>query len=327
MKDKILVTGGAGYIGSHAAKALKNAGWQPVILDNLDRGHAWAVRGLPFEQKDLSDRDDIVKILKHHQIKAVMHFAAHSQVGESVKKPELYFRNNVINTLKLLEAMHEAEVKTIVFSSTAATYGDPESPLIPETHPTRPINPYGESKLFIEKALHWYGESHGLKWAALRYFNAAGADPEGDLGEDHEPESHLIPLVLWTALGKRSCIDIYGTDYPTPDGTAVRDYIHVTDLSDAHIRALDYLANNGKSRAMNLGTGHGYSVREVIETAGKITGKKINFRETDRRAGDPPVLVADPSQAMQLLNWKPRYSELEIILSTAWKWTEKHFKT
>jgi UDP-glucose-4-epimerase GalE len=244
-------------------------------------------------------------------------------VGESVQKPRKYYWNNVVNTLHLLDAMLEGGVQRIVFSSSAATYGNPQKVPIPEDHPKQPVNPYGETKLAMERALQWYGNAYGLKWVALRYFNAAGADPDGELGESHDPEAHLIPLTLQAALGQRPHVEIYGTDYPTPDGTAIRDYIHVTDLADAHVRALEYLANGGESRALNLGTGHGYSVREVINAAGKISPHPVPFREGPRRAGDPPVLVADPRHAGTVLGWKPQHSELETIIRDAWNWHSK----
>jgi UDP-glucose-4-epimerase GalE len=240
-----------------------------------------------------------------------------------MQEPGKYFRNNVSKTMSLLEAMRTHGVGTIVFSSTCATYGIPSVVPIAETHPQQPVNPYGESKLFVERALHWYGVAHGVRSAALRYFNAAGADPDGDVGEWHEPETHLIPLVIETALGRREAIDVYGTDYATPDGTAVRDYIHVTDLADAHIRALRYLLDGGRQLQVNLGTGRGCSVREVIDTVARLTDSKVTVRNVERRAGDPPVLVADPTKARQLLAWEPRHSSLEEIVETAWRWHER----
>jgi UDP-arabinose 4-epimerase len=320
MSKTILVTGGAGYIGSHACKALAKAGYEPITYDNLSRGHREAVRWGPFVEGELADRDLLAASLRRFRIAAVMHFAAFAYVGESVAKPELYFRNNVAGSLTLLEAMVETDVRSIVFSSTCATYGLPEKVPIVETTPQRPVNPYGETKLMIERALHWFGEAHGLRHAALRYFNAAGADPEGDIGEDHDPETHLLPLLLQTALGQRSHIDIYGTDYPTPDGTAVRDYIHVQDLAEAHVLALGHLADGGESLALNLGTGEGHSVRRAIAAAERVTGRRIACREAPRRPGDPPVLVADASRARTALGWVPRRSDLDSILATAWAW-------
>ncbi|HXQ49772.1 MAG TPA: UDP-glucose 4-epimerase GalE [Stellaceae bacterium] len=320
MTNAILVTGGAGYIGSHAAKALARAGYEPVSYDNLSRGHREAVRWGPLVDGDLADRALLVATLRRYKIVAVMHFAAFAYVGESVREPELYFRNNVANSLVLLEAMGEVGVGEIVFSSTCATYGLPETMPIAEDTPQRPVNPYGESKLMIERMLHWLGGARGLRYAALRYFNAAGADPEGEIGEGHEPETHLIPLVLLAALRRIEAVDIFGTDYPTPDGTAIRDYIHVHDLAAAHVLALDRLRQGGASLALNLGTGRGYSVREVIEMAERVTGRSIARREAARRPGDPPVLVANASRARAVLGWTPMVSGLDDILATAWAW-------
>jgi UDP-glucose-4-epimerase GalE len=320
MTTQILVTGGAGYIGSHAAKALARAGYEPVSYDNLGRGHRAAVRWGPLVVGDLADRALLAETMRRHQVAAVMHFAAFAYVGESVQEPALYFRNNVANSLTLLEAMGEAGVRHIVFSSTCATYGLPDKMPIAEDAPQRPVNPYGESKLMIERMLHWLGPARGLRHAALRYFNAAGADPEGEIGEEHEPETHLIPLVLLTALGRRAAIDIFGTDYPTPDGTAIRDYIHVQDLADAHVLALKHLLKGGDSLALNLGTGEGHSVRAVIEAAERVTGRAIARRETARRPGDPPTLVADARKANALLGWTPRLSGLDDIIASAWAW-------
>ncbi len=317
---KILVTGGAGYIGSHACKALAAAGYAPVAYDNLRYGHREAVQWGPLVVGDLKDRALLAETMRQHNISAVVHFAAFAYVGESVEKPALYFNNNVVNSLGLLETMVEVGVKHIVFSSTCATYGLPETMPIEETTAQHPVNPYGESKLMVERILHWMGGAHDLRHVALRYFNAAGADPDGDLGEEHDPETHLIPLILFTALKRRAAIDIYGTDYPTPDGTAIRDYIHVKDLAEAHVKALDYLRDGGASAAFNLGTGTGHSVREVIAAAERVTGLPIARRETGRRAGDPPVLVADARRAQATLGWTPRCSDLDSILATAWAW-------
>jgi UDP-glucose-4-epimerase GalE len=320
MSKTILVTGGAGYIGSHACKALAAAGYTPVAYDNLVYGHRDAVRWGPLVEADLADGARLADTIRRHGIAAVMHFAAFAYVGESVEKPEIYFRNNVGNTLTLLDAMLETGVRHIVFSSTCATYGTPETVPIAETTPQRPVNPYGETKLMMERALHWYGVAHGIRHVALRYFNAAGADPEGETGEDHAPETHLIPLVLYAALGRRPQIDVFGTDYPTPDGSAVRDYIHVQDLAEAHVRALDYLRADGASTALNLGTGEGHSVREVIAAAERVTGRTIARREVGRRPGDPPALVADARRAREVLGWTPRLSDLDSIIATAWAW-------
>ncbi len=318
----VLVTGGAGYIGSHACKALAAAGHRPVSYDSLVYGHPWAVKWGPLVEGDLADSALLRKTLRTHRIDAVMHFAAFAYVGESMQDPGKYFRNNVGNTINLLDAMVAGGVGTIVFSSTCATYGMPEAGTVAEDHPQRPVNPYGESKLFIEKALKWYGAAHGLRSAALRYFNAAGADPDGEVGEDHEPETHLIPLVIQTALGQRAEVQVFGTDYPTADGSAVRDYIHVTDLAAAHVAAIDHLATGADSFAVNLGTGRGHSVKEVIAMVERLSGRKVKARESDRRPGDPPALVAEPGLAAQLLDWYPQYSELETIVATALKWHE-----
>ncbi|MDE2229736.1 MAG: UDP-glucose 4-epimerase GalE [Alphaproteobacteria bacterium] len=320
MNKTILVTGGAGYIGSHACKALAKAGYEPVAYDSLVRGHRDAVRWGPLVEGDLADRALLAATLKRYRIAAVMHFAAFAYVEESVRDPVLYFRNNVVNSLGLFEAMREANATQIVFSSTCATYGVPERVPISEDAPQRPVNPYGEGKLMVERALHWLDAAYGLKHVALRYFNAAGADPDGEIGEDHDPETHLIPLILQTALQQRAQISIYGTDYPTPDGSAVRDYIHVQDLAEAHVRALQYLAEGGASVALNLGTGTGHSVREAIACAERVTGLSIPQREAPRRAGDPPILVADARRAHAVLGWQAHLSDLDTIVATAWAW-------
>jgi len=318
--NTVLVTGGAGYIGSHTCKALSNAGYRPVVVDNLSQGHRWAVQWGPFAQADLSDRPAIEQVLRVHGVCAVIHFAAYAHVGESMKVPEVYFRNNVANTLSLLEAMACAGVKQIVFSSTCATYGIPSTIPIVESEPQKPVNPYGESKLFIERALYWQGLASDLRWMALRYFNAAGADPDAELGEEHDPETHLIPLAIGTVLGQRGGLQVMGTDYPTPDGTAIRDYVHVTDLADAHVRALRYLQEGGESTALNVGTGNGHSVREVLKTLEHVTGSKVNARNAPRRPGDPPVLVAAPGRVQKVLDWEPKFSSLETIVQTAYRW-------
>ncbi|HEY3917506.1 MAG TPA: UDP-glucose 4-epimerase GalE [Stellaceae bacterium] len=325
MGKSILVTGGAGYIGAHACKALAKAGFEPVAYDNLVYGHREAVRWGPFVQGDIGDRALVAETIRRHGVAAVMHFAAFAYVGESVEQPEKYFHNNVVNTLAMLEAMRASSVKTIVFSSTCATYGLPETMPIREDTPQRPVNPYGETKLMIERALHWFGVAYELRHVALRYFNAAGADPDGEIGEDHQPETHLIPLILDAAAGRRAQINVYGTDYPTPDGSAIRDYIHVQDLADAHVRALRYLEDGGESCALNLGTGHGHSVRETIDAARRVTGRAIPSRDSARRPGDPPVLVADPSRARATLGWIPALGALDQIIGTAWAWHEKRF--
>jgi len=317
----ILVTGGAGYIGSHTAKALASSGHEPVILDDFCTGHRSAVKWGRLIEGGLDDIDFIARLLKENKITAVIHFAASLLVGESMVQPQKYFWNNVVNTLKLLDAMLQTGVKHIVFSSSAAVFGIPEKVPIPEDHPQRPINPYGETKLMMERMLHWYGSAYGFRSVALRYFNAAGADPEGETGELHDPETHLIPLVIQATLGQRKDVEVYGTDYPTPDGTAIRDYIHVTDLAEAHVLALKYLNDGGESTVMNLGTGKGYSVREVIAAVGRCAGgRKVPYRDAPRRQGDPPSLVADPGRAGSVLGWRPKYSDLDTIVQTSWKW-------
>jgi UDP-glucose-4-epimerase GalE len=320
MANHVLVTGGAGYIGSHAAKALAKAGYVPVTYDNLVYGHREAVRWGPFVEGDLADKARVLEALRRYEVGAVMHFAAFAYVGESMTKPQLYFHNNVGSTLTLLDAMLEADVRRIVFSSTCATYGIPDKVPMDEATPQRPINPYGETKLMMERALYWYGQAYGIASVSLRYFNAAGADPEGEIGEAHDPETHLIPLVLDAALGRRADVQVFGTDYETRDGTAIRDYIHVADLADAHVKAIQYLERGGATTAINLGTGAGHTVREVIEAVERITGRKVPRREVDRRAGDPPALVADAGRAEAVLGWRPRMSDLDSIVRTAWNW-------
>lgn len=319
---RVLVTGGAGYIGSHTAKALAGHGFEPVVYDNLSEGNRWAVRWGPLVEGDLADSDLLQQAIEDYQIEAVIHFAAHAYVGESMRDPRKYLRNNVVNSLNLLDAMMDTGVRHIVFSSTCATYGVPDDVPIPEHERQRPVNPYGESKRMVERSLHWYGECYDLTSVALRYFNAAGCDPEGEIGELHDPETHLIPIVLEAAAGERAEVSIYGTDYPTPDGTAVRDFIHVSDLAHAHVRALHYLLDGGDSCALNLGTGLGHSVREVIREAQRVTGRAIATRDEPRRPGDPAALVADASRASQILDWTPRLSDLPVIIDTAWQWQQ-----
>jgi len=320
---RVLVTGGAGYIGSHTAKLLAASGHSPIVFDDLSQGHDWAVKWGPIEHGSLSDLDRLREVLARHSVEAVIHFAANALVGESMSDPTKYFRNNTVGTLNLLDAMHAAGVDRIVFSSTCATYGNPVRVPIDEKHPQVPVNPYGESKLMVEKILRWYGECYGLRWMALRYFNAAGADPDGEIGEDHDPETHLIPLVIGAALGTRPPVRIFGTDYDTPDGTAVRDYVHVMDLADAHLRALQRLDEGTASQAVNLGTGRGHSVREALTIVGRIAGKAVPAVESPRRAGDPAVLVADPTRARELLGWTCRYPDLDVIVEHAWAWHSK----
>jgi UDP-glucose 4-epimerase len=322
-KAKVLVTGGAGYIGSHTALALKNAGYDVVILDNLVYGHADIVKDvlkLELVVGDTNDRAFLDQLFQVHKFDAVMHFAAYAYVGESVTQPDKYYRNNVVGTLTLLEAMNDAGIKKFVFSSTCATYGVPTQVPIPEDHAQNPINPYGATKLMVERILADFDQAYDFRSVAFRYFNAAGADPGGQLGEAHDPETHLIPLVLFAALGRIPSVSILGTDYDTPDGTCIRDYIHVTDLAQAHVQGLEYLIKGGKSDRFNLGNGSGFSVREVIETAREVTGRSIVAEEKPRRAGDPPALVGSGDRARQVLGWDPQYADLKTILTHAWAW-------
>lgn len=322
---RILVLGGAGYIGSHTALELVKAGNEVVIADNLVTGYRKAIpEGAKFYEGDLRDFDFLNKLFQQEKIDAVIHFAAYSLVGESVTNPLKYYDNNLYGTKVLLEAMVKNNVGKIVFSSTAATYGEPENIPILESDRTCPTNPYGETKLAIEKMFKWTAEAHGLRYVSLRYFNACGADESGTIGETHNPESHLIPLILQVPNGKRETISIYGTDYDTPDGTCIRDYIHVTDLAQAHNLAVQYLNNGGESDIFNLGNGVGYSVREVIETARKVTGHPIPATESSRRAGDPARLVASSEKAKKILGWKPVHDSLEEIISSAWNWHKNH---
>jgi UDP-glucose 4-epimerase len=319
----ILVTGGAGYIGSHAVLALKNQGYDVIVLDNLVYGHQEIVDKV-LQVKlivgDISDRPLLEQIFAHHKIEGVMHFSAYTYVGESVSNPAKYYQNNVMGTLTLLEAMIAANIKKFVFSSTCATYGIPQKLPLTEDHPQNPINPYGKTKLMVEEILKDFDQAYGLKSVIFRYFNAAGAEPNGLLGEKHEPETHLIPLVLLTALKQRDSIAIFGTDYNTPDGTCIRDYIHVSDLADAHILGLKHLLAGGETQAFNLGNGNGFSVKEVIETAKEITQKEIKVVESPRRAGDPAILIGSSDKAKAILNWQPQYSDLKQIIQHAWQW-------
>ena len=323
----ILIVGGAGYIGSQTAKVVAAAGLEPVVFDNLVYGHEWAVKWGPLVRGDLADRASLADVLKRHRVDAVIHFAAYAYVGESVTNPRKYYGNNVGGTMNLLDAMVDAGVRDIVFSSTCATYGEPQKVPIPEDHPQSPVNPYGETKLAVEKMLHWYAQAYGMRYAALRYFNAAGADPDGDVGEDHDPETHLIPLAIDAALGRRGGLEIYGTDYPTPDGTAIRDYIHVVDLAEAHVRALARLREGVPALRLNLGTGSGHSVRAVVAAVGKVAGRPVPFREVGRRAGDPPALVADNRVAAEALGWKPRFADLDVIVEHAFRWASRSKRT
>jgi len=319
----VLVTGGAGYIGSHAAKALQRGGYRVVVYDNMIAGHRSAVKYGDLVQGDITDVAAVRAALKQHEVFAVMHFAAFLDVGESVREPLRYYRNNVGGALSVLEAMAAESVKHFVFSSTCATYGEPIETPITESHPQKPINAYGESKLAIEKALPHVEHAHGICYVALRYFNASGADPDGEIGEDHSPEIHVIPRAIEAATGGPG-LTVFGDDYPTPDGTCLRDYIHVSDLATAHVLALEAIVETGKSGAYNLGTGHPHSVREVIDTVQRVTGRQVPWTLGPRRPGDPAVLYAAPQKAQNELHWTPRYGDLETIVRTAWDWHRTH---
>jgi len=319
----ILIVGGAGYIGSHVNKLLNHHGFETIVFDNLSYGHRDFVKWGVFEEGDLGDINDIRRVFQKYPITAVMQFAAFTYVGESVEDPQKYYLNNLLNTLNLLEVMLEEKVNYFVFSSTCATYGDPVEIPITEDHPQNPINPYGKGKYMVEQVLEDYSKAYNLRYTVLRYFNAAGADQDAEIGELHQPETHLIPLILDVELGKREDIKIFGTDYPTADGTCIRDYIHVVDLADAHIKALERLQNGGMSDVFNLGNGQGFSVREVINAAEEVTGKKIRASESDRRPGDPPVLVGSALKAHELLDWQPLYNDLSLIIDTAWQWQQR----
>ena len=317
---RVLVTGGAGYVGSHAAKALAQAGFEPIVFDNLSEGHSWSVRWGPLVQGELADRELLLKTLTGYGIQAVCHFAANAYVGESIGQPRKYFQNNVVNSLNLLDAMLDAGVRKLVFSSSCAVYGEPQQLPLVEEHRQQPISPYGESKWFVEKALRWYAAAYSLHSVALRYFNASGADPDGELGEVHVPETHAVPLAIQTALGQRPHFEIFGTDYPTADGTAIRDYVHVTDIADAHVKALQHVLGHEESMALNLGTGVGHSVREIVAAVERAGGRPVKILNSARRSGDPAVLVADGARAQHILGWQPRYSELSAIVESAWRW-------
>ena len=323
---RVLVVGGAGYIGSHMVKMLLAAGHEVITLDNLSSGHRDAVLGGVFVQGDLADSECLERVFKTHKPEAVMHFASYIQVGESVRKPDIYYRNNVTNTLNLLDTMLAFDVKKFIFSSTAAVFGEPDYVPIDEAHPNRPLNPYGRSKWMIEQVLADYDKAFDLRSVCLRYFNAAGADPEGQLGERHDPETHLIPLILQAASGRRENIHVFGRDYDTPDGTCIRDYIHIVDLCSAHLAALEYLNADGQSDRFNLGNGAGFSVQQVIDAVQKISGKTVTVVNGPRREGDPARLVADSKRARQTLAWKPVYTELETIVGHAWQWELKQAK-
>ena len=322
--SRIVVTGGAGYIGSHAVRALSDAGHAVAVLDDLSEGHAEALpQGVELVRARLQDRDAVRRLLLSHQADAVMHFAAWLKVGESVSKPIEYFNNNVAGTLSLLEAMRDASVKRFVLSSTCAVYGEPSAVPIVETEKTQPINPYGETKLAVERMLPFLERAFGLKWIALRYFNAAGAHPDGTIGEDHADEIHVIPLAIRAANGGTP-LKVFGEDYPTPDGTCLRDYVHVCDLADAHLRALDALERGAPSSAYNIGTGSPHSVKAVIETVGRVVGRPVAWTSAPRRPGDPAVLYASSDRAQRELGWVPRFAELEVIVRHAWQWHSTH---
>ena len=320
----VLVCGGAGYIGSHTVAELLDRGEDPIIVDNLQKGHRGAVLCDKFMEGDIRDGEFMDRVFRENEIEAVIQFAADSLVGESVGDPLKYYNNNVVSTLCLLTKMKEYGVDKIVFSTTAATYGEPKNIPILETDPTCPTNPYGETKLAVEKALRWCSEAYGIKYTALRYFNAAGAHISGKIGEDHTPETHLIPIILQTALGQRECITIFGDDYDTKDGTCIRDYIHVTDLADAHVLALEKMRKDGKSNIYNLGNGNGFSVSEVVDIARQVTGVNIKAEYGERRPGDPAVLIATSEKAQRELGWKPKYNDLPTIINTAWEWHKNH---
>jgi UDP-glucose 4-epimerase len=319
----ILIAGGAGYIGSHANKILNKKGCETVVYDNLSRGHKEFAKWGHFVLGDLEDKDQLRRCFETYPIDAVMHYCAFCYVGESVDNPAKYYRNNVVNTLNLLDVMVEYGVKYFIFSSTCATYGNPLQVPMTEDHPQQPINPYGKSKLMIEQILKDYDTAYGMRYVCLRYFNAAGADPDGEIGEWHEPEPHLIPLALQVAAGEREHIQIYGTDYDTPDGTCIRDYVHINDLATAHLLALEHLQSGAPSSAFNLGNGKGFSVKEVLNEVRRITGKNIVAVETSRRAGDAPVLVGSSEKAIKILKWQPAYNSLTEIIETAWQWHQK----
>jgi UDP-glucose 4-epimerase len=323
-KRTAVITGGAGYIGSHCVAELRRAGWETVVVDNLVHGHRQAVTGGAFAEGDVGDERFMDDVFSRWKTDIVFHFAGYTYVGESVQDPAKYYRNNVGAGLGLLSAMERAGVKTMVFSSTCAVYGVPTQIPIPETHPTNPINPYGMSKLMFERMMADFGAAHGLRYVILRYFNAAGADPSGALGEDHNPETHLIPLAIDSAIKPGVELTIFGTDYPTPDGTCVRDYIHVNDLVDAHLLSADYLAAGGASEIFNLGNGAGKSVREIVETVAAVTGKPVRFREGARREGDPPRLVGSSKKAETILGWRPKLTSLDEMVKTAMQWRVEH---
>jgi UDP-glucose-4-epimerase GalE len=320
LRKSVLVTGGAGYIGSHAAKALAGHGFVPVVLDTLALGHRRAVKWGPFIEGDAGDEPLVRRIISEYDIEAVIHFAGNAYVGESIENPRKYLNENVATSLGLLNAMVDSGVDKLVFSSTCATYGIPDTVPIDENHPQSPINPYGESKLFVERALKWYSHAHVLRYVSLRFFNAAGGDPDGDTGESHIPETHLIPLAIQTAMGLRPNLTVFGTDFATRDGTAIRDYVHVSDLAAAHVAALRFLEDGGDSTAFNLGTESGYSVRDVIHCVQRVVGRPVTVVDACRRTGDPAVLIAKAEKARRVLGWYPKFSNLDSIVETAYRW-------
>lgn len=319
----ILIVGGAGYIGSHVNKVLNEMGYETIILDNLSYGHEESVKWGTLCKCDLANINEVDDIFTKYNINAVMHFSSFIDVGESVRNPEKYYNNNVVNTMNLLNVMLKHDVKKFIFSSTCATYGIPQKIPLTENHPQNPINPYGWTKLMVERILKDYDTAYGLKSVILRYFNASGADESGIIGEWHNPETHLIPLILDAAMGKREDIKIFGTDYDTPDGTCIRDYIHVTDLADAHILSLEYLNKNNQSNQFNLGNGQGFSVKEVIESVKRVTGRNFNVTQTQRREGDPAILIGSSKKAKDTLGWDPQYVNIDKIIETAWNWHQK----
>lgn len=323
ISSNVLVTGGAGYVGSHTCKALSRSGYNPVTLDNLSRGHESAIKWGPLIMANIDDYNALEDAFVVHRPVAVLHFAAFAYVGESMSNPTLYFRNNAFNTLTLLEAMRRYDVTSIVFSSTCATYGIPARVPIREEDPQQPINPYGESKLMVERMLRHFGNAHGIRFVSLRYFNAAGSDPDGEIGWKHEPETRLIPRALKAARAEMPALEIFGDDFPTPDGTCIRDYVHVSDLADAHVLALQYLMDGNPSAALNLGTGVGFSIYQVLQAIERRLGIAVSAQVVDRRIGDPPVLIADPFRASKLLGFSPKQSSLDRIVSTAWNWLEQ----
>jgi UDP-glucose 4-epimerase len=320
----ILVVGGAGYIGSHMCKLLRASGEDHLVFDNFEQGHRAALQESPFVEGDLRNADDLEQVFGQHKIDLVMHFAAYISVGESVREPAKYFDNNTSGVLTLLEAMRTHDIKNFVFSSTAAIFGEPEYVPIDEQHPKNPTSPYGDSKLAVEVMLKSFDRAYGLKSVCLRYFNAAGADPDGQIGEDHHPEEHLIPLAILAAMGKKPSLKIFGTDYDTKDGTCVRDYVHILDLADAHLQAIKHLRSGGESRRYNLGNGQGFTVKEVIETVERVSGKSVPHESAPRRPGDPAKLIASSSRIREDWSWSPKFPKLETIVETAWKWHSGH---